>query len=399
MMTRQSIGIDNFTLALVATVTTATLLPASGLMARFFDGATVFAIALLFFLHGAKLSREAVIAGASHWRLHLTVVFSTFLLFPLLGFALKPLLSPLVTPELYLGVLFVCALPATVQSAIAFTSIARGNVPAAICAASASSFIGIFLTPVLVGILMGSQLPAAGNGDTLHAIGKIIVQLLLPFIAGQIARGWIGGWVDRNKGLLKFVDQGSILLVVYVAFSAAVLQGLWHQVPLHSLAGLLVVNARTADPGAALHPLCRTPAGLRPRRRDHHRVLRLQEEPGQRHSDGPGAVRRPRGGRHRAAADAVPPDPADGLRRAGAEIRGAARGHRQHSTHRDRGCAEAHLNRLRHTGASRYPEQASARSALDTGLRRYDVPGLFVTDKSRAYSLSPPSTSSTRPLK
>jgi len=243
MMTRQSIGIDNFTLALVATVTTATLLPASGLMARFFDGATVFAIALLFFLHGAKLSREAMIAGASHWRLHLTVVISTFMLFPLLGFVLKPLLLPLVTPELYLGVLFVCALPATVQSAIAFTSIARGNVPAAICSASASSFIGIFLTPVLVGILMGAQLPAAGNGDTLHAIGKIIVQLLLPFIAGQVARGWIGGWVDRNKGLLKFVDQGSILLVVYVAFSAAVLQGLWHQVPPHSLAGLLVVNA------------------------------------------------------------------------------------------------------------------------------------------------------------
>ncbi len=242
MMTRQSIGIDNFTLALVATVTTASLLPAHGAMAAFFDDATVFAIALLFFLHGAKLSREAVIAGASHWRLHLTVVVSTFLLFPLLGFALKPLLSPLVTPELYLGVLFVCALPATVQSSIAFTSIARGNVPAAICSASASSFIGIFLTPLLVGVLMGAQTPG-GGGDSLHAIGKIIVQLLLPFIAGQAARGWIGGWVDRNKGLLKFVDQGSILLVVYVAFSAAVLQGLWHQVPPRSLAGLLVVNA------------------------------------------------------------------------------------------------------------------------------------------------------------
>jgi len=241
-MTRQSLGIDNFTLALVATVVTATLLPASGSAAVFFDGATVFAIALLFFLHGAKLSRQAIIAGASHWRLHLTVIASTFLLFPLLGFVLKPLLSPLVTPELYLGVLFICALPATVQSAIAFTSIARGNVPAAICSASASSFIGIFLTPVLVGILMNAQMSGGGN-DPLRAIGKIVVQLLLPFIAGQVARGWIGGWVDRNKSLLKFVDQGSILLVVYAAFSAAVLQGLWHQVPPRSLAGLLVVNA------------------------------------------------------------------------------------------------------------------------------------------------------------
>ena len=240
--TNIGIGIDGFTLALAATVTVATLLPARGEMAVFFDDATVFAVALLFFLHGAKLSGEAIIAGASHWRLHLTVVAATFLLFPLLGFVLKPLLSPLVTPELYLGVLFLCALPATVQSAIAFTAIARGNVPAAICSASASSFIGIFLTPLLAGILMGAQM-RPGGGDILHAIGKIMVQLLLPFVAGQAARRGIGRWVDRHKGMLRLVDQGSILLVVYVAFGAAVLQGLWHQVPLHSLAGLLLVNA------------------------------------------------------------------------------------------------------------------------------------------------------------
>lgn len=240
-MTRQSLGIDNFTLALVATVTAASLLPARGALAGVFDGATVVAIALLFFLHGAKLSREAIIAGATHWRLHLTVFAATFALFPVLGVVLKPLLAPLVTPDLYLGVLYVCALPATVQSAIAFTSIARGNVPAAICSASASSIIGIFLTPLLVGVLLGAH--GQGGGDTLHAVLKIIEELLLPFIAGQVARQWIGEWVDRNKGLLRFVDQGSILLVVYAAFSAAVLQGLWHQVPPLSLAGTLVVNA------------------------------------------------------------------------------------------------------------------------------------------------------------
>jgi len=241
-MTRPSLGIDNFTLALVATVSAATLLPARGALAALFEDATVFAVALLFFLHGAKLSRAAIIAGATHWRLHLTVFAATFGLFPLLGLALKPLLAPLVTPELYLGVLYVCALPATVQSAIAFTSIARGNIPAAICSASASSILGIFLTPLLVGVLLDTR-SATGGGGTAHAVVKIIEQLLLPFIAGQVARRWIGGWVDRNKSLLRFVDQGSILLVVYVAFSAAVLQGLWHQVPTLSLAGTLAVNA------------------------------------------------------------------------------------------------------------------------------------------------------------
>src|ERR1700761_1641395 len=124
---------DNFTLLLVATVALATLLPAQGVAARFFDDFTTFAIGLLFFLHGAKLSREAIKAGLMHWRLHLLVFACTFVLFPLLGLALRPLLQPLVAREFCAGVMFWCVLPAPVQSAIAFRSIARGNMPAAVC--------------------------------------------------------------------------------------------------------------------------------------------------------------------------------------------------------------------------------------------------------------------------
>ena len=219
---------DNFTLTLVAVVATASLLPARDQVAVAFDWITNLAIGLLFFLHGAKLSRQAILAGAGHWRLHFLVFLCTFVLFPLLGLALRPLLVPFVGNELAMGFLYLCALPATVQSAIAFTSLARGNIPAAICSAAASSLIGIFITPVLVALLMGVH---GDGGSTIEAIRKISIQLLLPFIAGQIARRWIGDWVGRNKSWLKFVDQGSILLVVYSAFSAAVIGGLWQQVP------------------------------------------------------------------------------------------------------------------------------------------------------------------------
>lgn len=236
-MTRPRLLPDNFTLTLIGVVALASLLPASGQVAVGFGWLTNIAIALLFFLHGAKLSRESIIAGAGHWRLHLLVFSLTFVLFPLLGLALKPLLSPLIGNDLYMGMLYLCALPATVQSAIAFTSLARGNIPAAICSAAASSLFGIFLTPLLVTLLLNVH----GEGSsTLDAILKISVQLLLPFIAGQIARRWIGNWVGRNKNWLKFVDQGSILLVVYGAFSEAVIEGLWHQIPLLDLVGLVV---------------------------------------------------------------------------------------------------------------------------------------------------------------
>jgi sodium/bile acid cotransporter 7 len=231
---------DRFTCALIVTVALASVLPCRGATASAFNALTDLAIALLFFLHGAKLSREAVVAGMTHWRLHLTVLASTFVLFPLLGVALRPLLSPLVTPDLYLGVLFLCTLPSTVQSSIAFTSMARGNIPAAICAASASSLLGIFITPLLVGVLLESHGQA---GMSWNAVGAIVLQLLAPFVAGQVAQRWIGRWVERRRAMLSYVDQGSILLVVYTAFSAAVLQGLWKQMPLPVLGGLLAVSA------------------------------------------------------------------------------------------------------------------------------------------------------------
>ena len=232
---------DNFTLALLTTVALASVLPAAGGVARFFEGLTVAAVGLLFFLHGAKLSRQAIVAGLSHWRLHLVVVASTFVLFPLLGWALRPVLQPLVTPDLYLGVLFLCALPATVQSAIAFTAMARGNMPAAICSASASTLLGIVITPLLTGLLLSRT--AAAQHDALESIGRIMLQLFVPFIAGHLLRPWIGGLTQRHAPVLKFVDQCAILLVVYTAFSAAVVEGLWRQMPLPALAGLLVVCA------------------------------------------------------------------------------------------------------------------------------------------------------------
>jgi sodium/bile acid cotransporter 7 len=239
-MKRPSFVPDNFTLALVAVVVLASILPAQGGVARLFDGLTAFAIGLLFFLHGAKLSRDAIRGGLMHWRLHLLVFACTFVLFPLLGLALRPLLQPLVTRELYTGVMFLCVLPATVQSAIAFTSMAHGNIPAAVCSASASTLLGVFVTPLLVDLVV---MPGTSASNLFDSIGRILLQLMLPFVAGHLSRPWIAGWLHRRKQMLGLVDRGSILLVVYAAFSAAVIEGLWTQVPLLALAGLLAVCA------------------------------------------------------------------------------------------------------------------------------------------------------------
>ncbi|MGL9720440.1 bile acid:sodium symporter family protein [Symbiopectobacterium sp.] len=235
----QRLRIDKFLPVLIVVVLTASVFPCEGNVKTFFEYLTTAAIALLFFMHGAKLSREAITAGMGHLRLHLVVFASTFLLFPLLGMGMNALVPTVLTPTLYLGFLYLCALPATVQSAIAYTSMAGGNVAAAICSASASSILGVFLSPILVGLLMHTQ---GGETDTLHAIGSIILQLMVPFVLGHLSRPLIAGWVERHRKLINITDRSSILLVVYVAFSEAVVQGIWTQINGWSLLAVVICS-------------------------------------------------------------------------------------------------------------------------------------------------------------
>lgn len=234
-MDRLKGALDPYIIALLGTVLLASLLPARGGFAVFMGMAANAGIVLLFFLHGAKLSREAILAGAGHWRLHLAVLASTFVLFPLLGLGMSRIAG---LPAIVVtGMLFLTLLPSTVQSSIAFTSIARGNVAAAVCSASFSNLIGIFVTPMLVTLLMGGR----GAQMSLTSVEAIVLQLLVPFIAGHLLRPVIGGFVTRHKQVIGYVDRGSILLVVYTAFSAAVIGGVWHKMPLPvlGLIGLL----------------------------------------------------------------------------------------------------------------------------------------------------------------
>ncbi|GGO36503.1 bile acid:sodium symporter family protein [Streptomyces lasiicapitis] len=231
--------IDPYIAAILGTVGLAALLPARGTAADVASGASTTAVALLFFLYGARLSTREALDGLRHWRLHLTVLLCTFAVFPLLGLAAKGLVPYVLTPALFSGFLFLTLVPSTIQSSIAFTSMARGNVPAAICAGSFSSLAGIVLTPLLAAWLLGHS----AGGFSADSLLKIVLQLLVPFLAGQFLRRWVGGFLARNKKVLGFVDRGSILLVVYTAFSQGMVEGVWSQITPARLGALLGVEA------------------------------------------------------------------------------------------------------------------------------------------------------------
>ncbi|MCX8642088.1 MULTISPECIES: bile acid:sodium symporter family protein [unclassified Gilliamella] len=233
----QRFKIDPFLLTLICVVITASFFPCEGQTKVVFQYLTTFAIGLLFFMHGAKLSLDAIITGIKNWRLHLFIFSTTFIIFPVLGIMMHFLVPTFLSQELYQGFVYLCVLPATVQSAIAFTSIARGNVAAAICSASASTLLGVFITPILVGLLMNTQ--SSGSMSMLDAISSIMLKLMLPFILGHLSRRFIGKWVDKYKSVISKTDRISILLVVYVAFSDAVANGIWSEISLLSLVQII----------------------------------------------------------------------------------------------------------------------------------------------------------------
>ncbi|MET0282624.1 MAG: bile acid:sodium symporter family protein [Steroidobacteraceae bacterium] len=231
---------DPFLPILLATVALATLFPAAGEVAGYLSTVATAAVMLLFFLHGIKLPRENLVAALANWRLHLLILGSTYLVFPLLGLGLSRLWPALLPDDLWAGVLFLCALPSTVQMSIAFTSMARGNVAASVTSAAASNLLGIAFTPLIAGALLHAQ----GGGDVpLSGIWKVVLQLLLPFVVGHLLRPWLAAWAARRKGLISWSDRLTILLSVYSAFSAAVIDGIWSRIPFTTLLVLVLVCA------------------------------------------------------------------------------------------------------------------------------------------------------------
>ena len=306
--------VDTFLLALLAVVATAAVFPATGTVADVLDVATKVVIALLFLLYGARLSPIEALHGLRHWRLHLLVLAATFVFFPILGLAARALVPSVLTPGLYTGVLFLCLVPSTVQSSIAFTSIANGNVPAAIVSASLSNILGVVLTPLLVVLLMQT---AGGPRIDGSAMLDIVLQLLLPFVAAggtsrlrgtppAVARQMGAPAPGCDEGVRPRLDPARRLHRVLDEHGRAHLE---HGQPVAGGRGRGGVRG-DAGHHARCHRRPVTSCPAESRRCRGGAVLRVQEEPCFRPADGAGVLRHQGRGPDHVAADPVSPDPA-----------------------------------------------------------------------------------------
>jgi sodium/bile acid cotransporter 7 len=213
---------DRFVPVLLATILIASLLPVRGEAVPVAQGVSTAAIVLLFFLNGVRLPRDEVLHGVRNWKLQGAGLAFCFGGMALLGVVAQAATAPFLPATLALGFLFLGILPSTVQSATASSSMAGGNVAASVVAAALLNLTGVIASPLLFAALAGSAGAISGA-----AALRIALILLLPFVAGQAAQRWLRPWVLRHRELATFMDRTSIAIAVYVAFSAAVVGGIW----------------------------------------------------------------------------------------------------------------------------------------------------------------------------
>ncbi|HEY4343674.1 MAG TPA: bile acid:sodium symporter family protein [Parvibaculum sp.] len=218
--------LDGFLVSLLAVVALAIVWPAPGVTGSplHVEWIASYGISIVFFLYGLTLAPEKMKAGLVKWRVHIVVQIATFAFFPLVVLALGFFARPWLPEDVSLGFFYLAALPGTVSSSVAMTSLARGNVPVAIFNATLSAFLGVFLTPVLMAWYMKST----GHSLPLEAvILKIVLLVLLPTALGQIAHRWLAGWAARNSSWLKMCDRAVILAIVYNSFCDSIQEGIW----------------------------------------------------------------------------------------------------------------------------------------------------------------------------
>lgn len=230
--------VDPLVMMIIAVFVLGLFAPATGAVATGVDRVSTVAVVLLFFLYGARMSTSEVWAGLRNWRLQGGMFAATYLVFPVLGLAVQLLPESVLPGDLQTGLLYLSLLPSTIQSSVVFTSIARGNVAGAICGATVSNVLGIVLTPLLVGLIM-----SRAGGPMGGSAGSTLLQLLLPFVIGQLVQPLIGDWVRSHKIVTLLTDRGTILLVAYSSVSEAERSGVWDGLTLGVLVVLVAVCA------------------------------------------------------------------------------------------------------------------------------------------------------------
>ena len=174
------------------------------------------AVSVIFFNSGLSLRTEDLKSALTNVRLHAFVQIFTLVFIPGLMSLLVRLLSfgRLINEWLLKGLLVVGCMPPPVSSAVILTKAVGGNEAAAIFNSAFGSFLGIFVTPVLLLVLLGSS----STVPFMSIVVKLSMTVICPLLLGQFVRGYIKDWMEKTKPPFGTLGRCVLLLIIYTTF-------------------------------------------------------------------------------------------------------------------------------------------------------------------------------------
>ncbi|XP_028824294.1 sodium/bile acid cotransporter 7 isoform X1 [Denticeps clupeoides] len=173
------------------------------------------AVSLIFFNSGLSLKTEELTSALLHVRLHVFVQSFTLIFFPFAVWLLLQLLQlTSINQWLLRGLQTVGCMPPPVSSAVILTKAVGGNEAAAIFNSAFGSFLGIFVTPLLLLLFLGSSSSVPFSS----IFSQLFMTVVAPLIFGQACRRWIREWLDRKKPPFGSISSVVLLLIIYSTF-------------------------------------------------------------------------------------------------------------------------------------------------------------------------------------
>lgn len=163
--------------------------------------------------------RAKEILNLSNRKLMLTAILLNFLFVPGLAYVLG-ISFLLKDPQLFAGLAITSLLP-TSNMTIAFTMLAKGNVPAAIKLTTSGLLLGSLLAPWYLFFMVGKYVPV----DILLTLKTIAIVIILPLILGMLTyKGLMKKYTPEQfqskiKPYLPAISPWGMILIIFISIS------------------------------------------------------------------------------------------------------------------------------------------------------------------------------------
>jgi sodium/bile acid cotransporter 7 len=180
------------------------------------------AVIVIFVLIGLTLPTERIVPSLARVKVHVFIQTVIFVAIPIaIALMVAVVRGPFLSDAVVAGLYAVAVLPTTGSSCIVFTQAAGGNVVIAAANSTIANIIGIFLSPILLSLLLGTQGRAMSASHSLAVMQGLALLVFLPLVFGQIVRGFARVRIMDNENWLRGGSSALISVVVFLSASSA----------------------------------------------------------------------------------------------------------------------------------------------------------------------------------